>query len=207
MTPQKIYQSDTYAGYQRLHAELTDYRGYEPYDLLPKDAWRNARAAALSHEPKDSTDYLKALIKVPAVRRCGPVPLIIENPFYGHLDFQDRYEPWSEDVLVGVARLDHGGTKQLPVKVLYDLLEALEDLSAETIGEHLGASSRTARRYLAALYVAMQYLMRSRPQWLRVAMGDMDSIRTASEPESLCAVCPKSLQQLRLALGADAFAS
>lgn len=99
MTPPNIHQSDTYAGYQRLHAEPTDYRGYEPYDLLPKDAWRNARAAALAHESKDSTDYLKALIKVPAVRRSGPVPLIIENPFYGHLDFQDRYEPWSEDVL------------------------------------------------------------------------------------------------------------
>lgn len=207
MTPPNIHQRDTYAGYQRLHAELTDYQGFEPYDLLPKDPWRDDRGATLAHEPKDSTDYLKALIKVPVVRRRGPLPLIIENPFYGHLDFQDRYEPWSEDVLVGVARLDHGGTKQLPVKVLYDLLETLEDLSAETIGEHLGASSRTARRYLAALYVAMQYLMRSRPQWLRVAMGDMDSIRTASEPESLCAVCPKSLQQLRLALGADAFAS
>ena len=99
----------------------------------------------------DRADYLTGLRLVPEKPKRGTVPTIIENPFCSHLDFQDRYDRWSEDILSGVAKLDHGGTKQLPVKTLYELLESLEVFSTETIGAHLGLSSRMARRYLSAL--------------------------------------------------------
>jgi len=153
----------------------------------------------------DRADYLTGLRLVPEKPKRGTVPILIENPLCGHLDFQDRYDRWSEDILSGVARLDHGGTKPLPVKTLYELLEALAVFSTETIGAHLGLSSRMARRYLNALEVAMQPLMRSRPKWLKAAMGDLDStrretIRASQSPAD-------QMARLRLDLGADAFAS
>ena len=45
----------------------------------------------------DRADYLTDLCLVPDKPERGTVPILIENPFYGHLDFQDRYEQWSED--------------------------------------------------------------------------------------------------------------
>ena len=152
----------------------------------------------------DRADYLTGLRLVPEKPKRGTVPTIIENPFCSHLDFQDRYDRWSEDILSGVAKLDHGGTKQLPVKTLYELLESLEVFSTETIGAHLGLSSRMARRYLNALEVALQPLMRSRPKWLRAAMGDLEGHQRETVPaiQSI----PDQMVQLRLDLGADAFA-
>ncbi|WP_064388467.1 hypothetical protein [Pseudomonas sp. RIT-PI-r] len=152
----------------------------------------------------DRADYLTGLRLVPNKPKRGTVPTIIDNPFCGQLDFQDRYDRWSEDILSGVARLDHGGAKQLPVKTLYELLEALEVFSTETIGAHLGLSSRMARRYLSALEVALQPLMRSRPKWLRAAMGDLE----CHQRETIPAIqsTPNQMAQLRLDLGTDAFA-
>lgn len=155
-------------------------------------------------EPFDRTDYLSGLRRLPEIPKRGTVPTIIENPFYGHLDFQDRYDRWSEDILAGVARLEHGGTRPLPVRSLYELLEAVEVFTAETIAEHLGLSVRMARRYLSALTVALQPLMRSRPRWLRAAMGDLSE--PLSEPVDPTKSHPAQLAQLRLDLGADAFA-
>ncbi len=152
----------------------------------------------------DRADYLTGLRLVPENPKRGTVPTIIKNPFCGHLDIQDRYDRWSEDILSGVARLDHGGTKQLPVKILYELIEALEVLSTETIGAHLGMSPRMARRYLNALEVAMQPLMRSRPKWLRAAMGDLEDHERVTVPATQSS--PDQMAQLRLDLGADAFA-
>ena len=146
-------------------------------------------------------DYVAALRVRPSSTIRGKPPTRIINPFYQHLDFQDRYDRWSEDILAGAARWDHGGTKPLPVKTLYELLEALDEFSTVTIGAHLGISDRMARRYLAALEVAMQSLMRSRPRWLRSAMGDADQ-----ELVSVGEVCPVQLTRLRKDLGADAFA-
>ena len=152
----------------------------------------------------DRGDYLTGLRLVLDKPKRGTVPTIIKNPFCGHLDFQDRYDRWSEDILSGVAKLDHGGTKQLPVKTLYELLESLDVFSTETIGAHLGLSSRMARRYLNALEVALQPLMRSRPKWLRAAMGDFEGHQRETVPAIQST--PDQMAQLRLDLGADAFA-
>lgn len=147
-------------------------------------------------------DYVASLRLRPAGARRGKPPTRITNPFYQHLDFQDRYDRWSEDIFAGAARWDHGGTKPLPVRTLYELLEALSELSTATIGAHLGISDRMARRYLAALEVAMQSLMRSRPRWLRAAMGDA----AGREPMSAGEICPVQMTKLRADLGPDAFA-
>ncbi|GFM52033.1 hypothetical protein PSCICE_33000 [Pseudomonas cichorii] len=149
-------------------------------------------------------DYVAALRVRPSSANRGKPPTRIINPFYQYLDVQDRYDRWSEDILAGAARWDHGGTKPLPVRTLYELLEALSELSTATIGAHLGISDRMARRYLAALEVAMQSLMRSRPRWLRAAMGDADA--TGRELMSAGEVCPIQMAQLRHDLGPDAFA-
>lgn len=154
-----------------------------------------------SATPDQCHDYLKALRILPASPARGKPPTRITNPFYGHLDFQDRYDRWSEDILAGAARWEHGGTRPLPVRTLYELLEVLEEFSTVTIAAHLGISDRMARRYLVALEVAMQSLMRSRPRWLRSAMGD-----SGYKLDLTGEVCPEQLARLRKDLGEDAFA-
>lgn len=181
----------------------------KPTSHSERAAWTLSTVTALHgepvQEPRDMTDYLPGLRLEPTVKRRGPVPVIFTNPFCGHLDVKDRYDPWSEHILTGVARLDHGGTKPLPLKALYELLEAAPELSTATISEHLGIGPRMAQRYLSALHVALQYLMRSRPRWLRLAMGEEVPELAECEPESVGYVCPVQLAKLRADLGADAF--
>lgn len=182
----------------------TSHRDRSPWTVETITALKAAHRDAIQ-EPRDMTDYLPGLRLEPLTKRRGPVPVIFENPFCGHLDVKDHYEPWSEHILTGVARLDHGGTRPLSVRTLYDVLEAVPELSTVTISEHLGVGPRMAQRYLAALHVALQYLMRSRPRWLRLAMGETVPDMPESEPTSEGFVCPVQLAQLRADLGADAF--
>lgn len=69
-------------------------------------------------------------------------------------------DPAVEDILSGISRLDYGTEQGLNPARLYVLLQAAERISSELIVDVMALQERQARRYLAAVKLAIFHLNR-----------------------------------------------
>lgn len=67
-----------------------------------------------------------------------------------------------DDILSGIARLDWGTGKALSVELLYAALQCLPVITTDAIARMLAVQERQARRYVAALELCLQQLVRHR---------------------------------------------
>lgn len=68
--------------------------------------------------------------------------------------------PAADDIINGVARLDYGSDKGLSAERIFIVLQAAERISSELLACVLNVTDRQARRYLAAIKLAIFHLTR-----------------------------------------------
>lgn len=199
--------------YQRMKANA---------DLLIKQRLANYKAKG--DRPATSK---KEVVKKPDERRGRPAKQI-QNPFNGILGpytLYGRYPYFAQEIIEGIARLDWhdraigqgGSSKPLSVKSLMVVLESLETITSNNVGDLLGIQARHAQRYVKAVELALPYLMKSRPASLVYEMDlPTDELANAEYRKKLLQTHPtidcqttmptrEELTILRRALGDDAF--
>ena len=62
------------------------------------------------------------------------------------------------DVIVGVARLDWGGSKPLSVRRLYNIFQCMENINTANIQKMSGTSYSSCKRYARACKLILPYL-------------------------------------------------
>jgi hypothetical protein len=141
------------------------------------------RTAAL--EAKASRLYSRAVVDNSGRPQRGRKAKSIANPlagfrsFYGASEIDvrneaeqwDGYPLWLDDVLQGVARLDwyrpKGRSIPLSVKKMVRLLDALPVITTSHVAALLLVEERQASRYVAAISLAMPFLIKGMPSALR----------------------------------------
>lgn len=147
-----------------------------------------ALSKALEARTRQLEEKRQKLVKAASTPRTrGRKPRSIDNPLLGFYRFyadQDGtrhgYPLWLDDVLQGIARLDWYRTTApsipLSVKSLVRILNQLEVISTATVSELLLLEERQARRYMAAVTLALPYLLKGAPpelmQYLQVEEED-----------------------------------
>ncbi|MEN5037460.1 helix-turn-helix domain-containing protein [Pseudomonas sp. TWI929] len=133
----------------------------------------------------------------------GRKPKMILNPFYGFIGPQTYWAPYPEfamDIIEGVARLDWYGEReqQLPLSVakINYILGALPVITNEAVEDLLQLGERQARRYVKAVELCIEWMKKSRPQFLISEMDGIDFEPKACEWEDCNDACHPSPEEL-----------
>ena len=86
----------------------------------------------------------------------------IPNELIGFMQDREIGTPgcWVDDIIQGVARLDHGGTKPLSALRLYNILQCVEMINTRELMALMNIEVRQAQRYLKATKLIMQMINR-----------------------------------------------
>lgn len=92
--------------------------------------------------------------------RRQPGATNLDNPILDQV--QSRHPSGAvDDILTGAARTEAGGQKPLSVSRLYAILQVMPIINTRQIQLMLALDPRQARRYLAALRLALPFLIRA----------------------------------------------
>lgn len=161
---------------------------------------------AQTRQPAPSVKQ-QAAMSTPTTRGGRPAKRIA-NPFYGLIGLTTsygRYPLFTQDIIEGIARLDWhdrpigkgGSSKPLSVRSLMDILESVEEVTADSVAAIIGTKTRHAQRYVKAIELALPFLMKARPKSLVFEMGlPEDEFVNAAYQKKLRETYPEPLDDL-----------